>query len=697
VGAATVSLKGTVSSGSGIRKGPLANFTVNVYRLDFATNQSVGIATPAGRTTADSDGGFNVPVTTSPCQCVATYYAVATDPQNPNVALATYIGETIGPQITVNELTTVATAYAFAQFFNGQGFITGKLLPVRVAQGFAEELAVPVTGELSIVLQAPPNADQTNTRRELGTLANMLAGCVHSGCTACGDLFALTRTTSTAGPVTTLQAMVNIAHRPAENVGALFELGESTKVYTPYLDKLLNGPEATDKLRRLDAFTVAIKFNATGRLDGNGQEECPFGGPGNLAFDPNGNAWIAINTVQGTPVSAHCQVVLKPNGHPADGASDAPVSPLHGGGLLGQGFGVGLDPSGHVWSGNFGWGKVFPKDAAGNTAGSVSEFTLQGAPLSPDQTGYTGDLCRVQGVASDVGGNIWMASWGNDTVAVFPGGTPPQPGNPAFLQREEHSQPFGVAIDRDGAAWVTNEGRSTVSKFKLVNNRIVRQFEVPVSAAVPPPESPGNPPPNPCLTNQPNEPAPASVHPKGIAIDQEGDAWAVASAVDGVSIIQNDGTARQTFYGGGIVRPWGVAVDSRDNIWVANFGNIVQADEKYGISKLCGAAHDGCITTGAALTPSTGYTLPSAGDQVLLHNGIPLYGPDSPIKSYKPLMRMTAVAIDMAGNVWAINNWKPETINDTLLGNPGGDGMVIFIGLAAPVMPLTYSGSPQAP
>jgi hypothetical protein len=89
--------------------------------------------------------------------------------------------------------------------------------------------------------------------------------------------------------------------------------------------------------------------------------------------------------------------------------------------------------------------------------------------------------------------------------------------------------------------------------------------------------------------------------------------------------------------------------------------------------------------------------LPSAGDQVLLHNGDPLYGPYAEIQSYKPLMRMTAVVLDMAGNVWAINNWKPEGIEDTLLANPGGDGIVIFIGLAAPVMPTLYSGPPSAP
>ena len=39
--------------------------------------------------------------------------------------------------------------------------------------------------------------------------------------------------------------------------------------------------------------------------------------------------------------------------------------------------------------------------------------------------------------------------------------------------------------------------------------------------------------------------------------------------------------------------------------------------------------------------------------------------------------------IDQAGNIWSINNWKPDFLIDKLL-NPGGDGILIFVGLAAP-------------
>jgi hypothetical protein len=40
--------------------------------------------------------------------------------------------------------------------------------------------------------------------------------------------------------------------------------------------------------------------------------------------------------------------------------------------------------------------------------------------------------------------------------------------------------------------------------------------------------------------------------------------------------------------------------------------------------------------------------------------------------------------VDDDDNVWTCNNWKPDFDNDTAAGNPGGDGMLIWVGLAKP-------------
>jgi hypothetical protein len=49
------------------------------------------------------------------------------------------------------------------------------------------------------------------------------------------------------------------------------------------------------------------------------------------------------------------------------------------------------------------------------------------------------------------------------------------------------------------------------------------------------------------------------------------------------------------------------------------------------------------------------------------------------------MMRQTASVIDRAGNSWTQNNWKPLfAVDADPNGNPGGDGIFIFVGLGAP-------------
>jgi hypothetical protein len=130
-----------------------------------------------------------------------------------------------------------------------------------------------------------------------------------------------------------------------------------------------------------------------------------------------------------------------------------------------------------------------------------------------------------------------------------------------------------------------------------------------------------------------------------------------------------------------------VAVDGEDHIWVSNFGFLgVGTNFANGrLTKFCGAnpaTRPAGTKVGDPLSPTTGYTAPSAGSQVRLHNGEPLYGRGSR-PSFAPMMRQTSAVIDVAGNVWTINNWKPDFDID-VLSNPGGDGILIFVGLAAP-------------
>ncbi len=64
-------------------------------------------------------------------------------------------------------------------------------------------------------------------------------------------------------------------------------------------------------------------------------------------------------------------------------------------------------------------------------------------------------------------GKIFVANCGNDSVSEFVNGDPnsainiplgatPLPGEPGF-------KPFGIALDTDGNAWVTNNFNDTIS------------------------------------------------------------------------------------------------------------------------------------------------------------------------------------------------------------------------------------------
>lgn len=640
-------LTGVVSSGPAGTALPLRGYKVSVYRA------GEGAPVLLAETVSNARGEFSVGV---PRQDAAEIrYAVATNLRN---ELMTVMAASDRPDLRINEMTTVASAYAMQQFFAGTA-VTGKALPLQVADAMFRNLASPADGTVSPVLRRSPNADETNARRLMATLSNILAGCVRSpDLNACAALFNATDR-ARGRPFTTLQAIIAIAHRPDYNLRRIFALGDVVQPFQPALLPS-QGPDAPDELMRLDAFTIAVKVNRTGRTNAKGQELCPFGGTGNLVFDDRGYAWITNNVVQGTPGSANCFAVLKPDGSPADGSNGTPSSPISGGGVLGQGFGIGRDPKGHVWAGNFGWGGVLP-------IGSVSEFTSSGKALSPAPNGFVSTLDRVQGTTSDQSGNIWMASYGNNRIQVFPNGNP-YTSFPAYA--DENTEPFHIVINDAGAAYVSYTGTSAVSKLTYSPSGLTRVATAAIGSAA---------------------------NPKGMGLDTTGHLWATAGAESKVYLFDSNLKQQGSFDGGGsITGPWGLSVDSRDTVWVANFGLEQQLPLKYRVTQLCGTDARQCprgLRTGDSISPATGWTLPSGGSQVLLASGKPLYYPLVQ-PSYKPLMRATTTQVDMAGNVWVTNNWKPSGLNDLLL-NPGGDGMVIFVGMAAPVKPGI--GLPKAP
>lgn len=620
-------LNGVVQSGGTGGAQPIANAVVTLHEANAAIAEIPPVTTGA-------NGAFSFPAVGGGS---SVFYLTAKLPNG--AVLAAIIGPDFPAAVTINELTTVGAAYAFAQFWEG-GLLAGDQFGLQLAAGMAENLVNPVTGQSSDVLTQPPNGDQTNSLRSTRALANLIAPAARQELGALEKLLHVVAPNLAAAPEDTLQALIHIARHPQSNVDPIYALTKQLEIYTPALASVP------------DAWTLAVKVNDTG------SDDYPFSGPGNLVFDEKGYAWITNNSVQGEPYSSTFLVVLKPNGKPADGSNGTPNSPITDGGLLGGGFGIDIDPSGNVWASNFGWGGAeYQPSPTGN--GSVSAFGPDGTAMSGDQ-GFQGGVVRAQGIACDPQGNIWIASYGNNQMVVFLNG---MVGDPSPSASSEDGA-FDVALAGDGSAWLTCSGGlfshapSNISKYSLVNNQPTLTFNMPLGHSL-----------------------------KGMSIDSKGNVWAASGGDNAVYLLSPEGELLGKYSGGGVDGPWSATVDGDDNIWVANFGAMVHGSEyiRAGISKLAGVRDDPSplgYHTGDPISPSTGFTLPSGGDPVTLANGDPLYGPGRP-PSYSPLQRQTNLVIDQAGNVWAINNWKPSFTVDAAK-NPGGDGIVIFVGLAKP-------------
>lgn len=631
----------------------------------FSTGTSRGVEL-LGEDITDENGSFGIRFN-PPSEENAVLYVTAQSPIlalsgqtrlliNDSVRLATVLGRRpIEDDIVINERTTVATAYTMAQFIEN-GEIDGPSPGLQNAADILTRLVELDTGNTTFFLNTFPNGSSTTTQGSFNSLSNMLAACVRSEVN-CETLFDLATTPGGDEPGDTLEAANNIALFPWQNVEDLFDFSLEDQVYGPSLDST----------ELINSWTLAIRYI------GNGKE---MNGPGNTAFDSEGNAWITNNfEFRDDPLDVVCGddhvIRLTPTGE------DAPGAPYQGGGTYGVGYGITLDPDGNAWVGNFAFqGEGCPLDPDAR-AQSVSKFSPNGAPLSPntvgdDIGGFKGagnTLLYPQGTVSDFEGNIWIASCSADHVTIFPGGDPDQ----AFVIQENDDSdetivvaPFDVAIDIDGNAWVTGNESFNVAKFDPDGNLILN-----VSG---------------------DEAMEAGFKlPMGVATDMFGNAWVansgfVTAPCDGNSVpelkafialtldpdfmnpdasvikVNSDGTEIGSFKGGGLLMPWGISVDGGGNVWVSNFDGQT-------VSYFCGEDTSNCppgLETGDPIAPM-GY----------FFNG---------------LKRSTSVQIDPSGNVWATNNFEILAASD----NPGGDSMVVFIGAAHPVdTPLI--GPPVAP
>jgi hypothetical protein len=576
--------------------------------------------------------------------------------------------------VTLSEPSTIACAYNFCRFMSVDDKHNITISASERALNVAYKMKgnfYDTKGEISKVIQSPPNGLQTNSYPMFNFLSNLVYYSIVSK-----DIYAKYLKLNASGN-SFFGALLHMILNPFDNVKSIYKLiKEEKQIYGPSLTDI-QMPSTPNKLPKLNQWTLTIKVNDSGA------QNFLISGPGYLVFDKNDRAWVSNNLRQGTFNSSTFAFVLEPDGSPAK------FSPVFGGGLLGGAFGVTTDAKKEkIYFGNYGWGITDNNPEVG----SISVFSHDGTALSPPN-GYCNKTNRVQGMSFDSKGNLWMCSWGDqapmtpfDDDSPYPFANAPSAvvvylkGNPkkalSFQTNKRHPffGPFSLAIDSKDNVFVANSGNdvigSSVYKFRLNKKGTAIEHVAHWDST----------------WSEKN----GYEWFKQININSKDEIFVAGTNSDRIVKLDND-LKELGVYTENIFGPWGVTIDKEDNMYVSNFGPTKTKSLKLGVAIIPA----GAPIAGQGKGKIQLMNLPTGGEEVTLANGFPVYGQvvltknrrgtrayKTP-KCYEPLMLLTATRIDKAGNLWSLSNFKPSFYVD-LLSNPGGDGIVIFIGVAPP-------------
>jgi len=366
---------------------------------------------------SDANGNFSI---TGAYSCTGTtpgtqVYLVATGGNpgggtNANLSLvaalgscSTLLANAATTTVIINEVTTVAAAYALAPFASSLTSIGASgSNPTGLVNAFANAASLANTsfgaaggGSLPAGAVAPVS--------EIDTLANILASCVNttgSASSACTSLFSATGATDTFG------AALGVAKNPgATAITSLYTLSSSTAPFQPSMTTQPND------------FTVALRYNAGGTLS------TPYA----IAIDASGDAWVTNESGSAvTELSPAGSVLASPTATGLYGAQ-----------------GIAVDKSGNVWVAN----------TAGN---SVIKFTLTSGAVTSTSSFTTGSITAPSAIALDSANNAFIANFNGNSVTELNSSGVNQNSSPFTGSSNNITTPTGIAVTKSGNVLVTS-------------------------------------------------------------------------------------------------------------------------------------------------------------------------------------------------------------------------------------------------
>jgi hypothetical protein len=549
---------------------PISGATVQLYAAGLTGNGVAATALFSTPLTTDATGAFTFPTTYTCPAATSQVYLIATGGKvgssttpNPYITLLAPIGAcssiTASTQFTLNEVTTVVSAWALSQFLSAGGNSGNIGAFATNAQGLANAFAT-ATSLVNNSTGAVPGATFPSTgtapAARINTLANLLNTCIVAAtANSCSQLFSATTPASGTTPTNTLDAVLNLVRSPGTNVATLYTQAATSSAFSPPLAKApadwtlfinytgagLNGPtglgiDSVGNVWVSNYYALPSKFSPTGApLFSGGTPSAGLTNSYSIAIDLQNNAWVPYESSDSSVNKGLGSVAV----FNSAGQSIAGTSGYSAGGLL-YPIAIAFDTKGTAWIVDY-----------GNS--HITLLSPTGQPLS-GATGYTASSFAFPvAIAIDANQDAWIANLGDTTLTnLSADGT-----KSSFVSC--CNAPAGLAIDQKGYIWAANYYGDSVSQISSSGAVISSGYT-----------------------------GGGLVHPQGLAIDGAGNVWVANYRSDPnthlTSLTELAGSnasapgkvlSPASGWGtdAGLLEAFALAVDASGNLWVTNFGS----------------------------------------------------------------------------------------------------------------------------